>query len=829
METEELAHEGIVFLDREAERQALLGALPPEATDPQLLIVLGPTGVGKSALTEHVTAQIADQVAIVLVDPYLRGEDRDPDRAYQGYFLQQCAAAISEVAAQRGNGFETFDLFVKGRGAKNLKGYDVEGTIQDLASPHKTVRRVFDVTKRAGGFGSYAAANLLKSDQRFAIEVCADYVRHAASAVPFVLVIQEAQHCDTRSFRFILQCLKEGGLFFPLLEYTTDDQTFQKRHQIQIDRFGAHRALHIDVLPWEYVTELLERRGRHGQEVIGEFRAKWDGNLRIFTGLEHRLAYGDGALATPPNLALPYDAVDAMRERLGALTRAERLVLALLKEHNEPIASEVLDAVWHSIDPARGLPLRLADAVAGLSQSYLSRSGSQIGLNNDDIATALARMEDAALFAGDAQQILLAFYRGAVDSAREGSIERAVAMRHATRLAAALPDVAALEGLLTALEGEVEAKGDASLYVDHVVSSLIEIDDLGDGERRALAEWAARHAYRSSNFGLAAAAIEQGRLESPLWTCILAHCLIEEFREPEAREIANQLRQELPYDDADLVSDLILGNLDLVAGNLDTCARRLDKTATDAERRGSILLGHAYRLLESAVPIEDAIAYCRKSARFYDEAGLAQSAAQSRITVSRHLARLGLVEEAQIALSDASASLRDVASSRQFYLNNLAATNLLSREPDFSAAEADLRSALLLSQDKFSDLTILQNLAIAIWQGRGAKAARGTVEQTLNILRDVDATTAHLADTVTYVAFAILNEAGEREAAQHALSHLRNAFGFDIETNDYWSWRFGLSAKRPDTYADEIMAKPYHPSFLSQWQLDWEVAHALFR
>ncbi len=820
--------QNMVFLDREGERETLLASLPPVATAPELLIILGPTGVGKSSLTGFVTKQIQMSVPIALVDPYLRGGDRDPHRAYEGYFLQHCVAAVSDQIKAAKPGFDTFENYVRNRGWKNLKGFDVKGTARDAVSPHKLVGRAIDATERVTGRGNFSPEALLKSDDRFAIEICAEYFRQAACAFDFVLVVQEAQHCDTTSLRHILQCLSEGGRFYPMLEYTTEDQTLQKRHQVQIDQFSEPKIWHIDVLPWPYVAELLERHGQHNQDVIGEFRAKWDGNLRTVSDLQYRVAFGTGNFPTNPNQVIPHDAVRAISERMSALGRAERFVLALLKEHNEPITREVFEALWQTIDPTRGLPLRLSDVLAGLSESYLSVSGTQIGLNNDDVATAHSQLPDAALYTGDARRLLLDHYNDAARCADEGRVSRAVAIRHATRLAALIPDPVLLEELLDRLDGEIEAKGDPTLYVDHVIASLRDTDDLGPGERSSLAEWAARHAYRSSNFDLALKAIEIGKLEGPMWDCVRAHSLIEEIREPEAGEIAAALRAELPYPDADLVSDLILGNLDLVEGNLETCARRLDGAAKIAKRRKSLLLGHIYRLLESAVSTEAAIDYCEQSARIYAEAGLERSAAQSRITVTRHLARRGEIEAAKAMLDAASGSLKDAASSRQFFLNNQAAVELLDEEPDFANAEAQLRSALLLSRDKFSDLTILQNLAIAIWQGRGATAALGTIEQALSIIREVNATTSLLADTVGHTAFVILTDAGEVEAASEALAHLRDDFGIDIEGSAYWSWRFGLSDARPDLYAPEIMDKPYHPSFLSQWQLDWEVVRALF-
>ena len=249
---------------------------------------------------------------------------------------------------------------------------------------------------------------------------------------------------------------------------------------------------------------------------------------------------------------------------------------------------------------------------------------------------------------------------------------------------------------------------------------------------------------------------------------------------------------------------------------------------TEATRRNSILLGHAYRLLESAVPMEEAIECCERSAQVYDAVGLKRSAAQSRLTATRHLARLGRLNEARSRLEFAGQELRDTASSRQFLLNNRAAVELLSVDPDYEAAEAELRNALLLSRDKFSDLTILQNLAIAIWQAHGARTAVPTVEQAIRAMREVDATTRLLADAVGHTAFMIYREAGEPEQSEAALRFVAETVGLDIKGNEFWSWRFGLGGRPPSTYAPHVLAKPFHPSFLSQWQLDWEVVSVLF-
>lgn len=818
----------VIFLDREGERDTLLAALPPVATAPQLLVVRGPTGVGKSSLTDWVTATISPSISTITVDPHIRGSDRDPHRAYEGYYLQLCVAEVSEILSEAHSTIEPFPFFVQSRGWKNLKGFDMRGTVRDAASVPKLVGRAFDATERMTAKGAFAPEALLKSDDAIAVEICAEYFRYVTSELEFVLVLREAQHCDTTSLRHLLRCLSDEGVYYPLLEYTTSERKFQKRHQVQIDQIASPKIWDIDVLPWPYVTELLEQYGQHDQEVVGEFRARWDGNLRSVEELQFRVTIGSGNITTGLNQPLPHDAIDAIRQRMSELPRASRLALSILREHNEPISHEAFEVIWQSVDPALGLPLRISDVLDMLRDSYLSVTSAQIGLNNDDVASAISSITDAVLYTTGARRLLLRHYQDAAGNSQQASAGRAVALRHATRFAVLLQDPVALETTLNDLTLEIESKGDATIYVDQVVACLTDTDDLGKGERQALAAWAARIAYSSSNFGLAVKAIEIAGLTGPKWQSVLAHSLIEEVREPEAQEIATEIRAKLAFRDADLMSDLILGNLDLVKGNLDTCIQRLTRVVSDAKDRGSVLLGHAYRLLESAVPTDDAIDYCRLSAEFYDSAGLHRSAGQSRITVTRHLARLGRTDEALQQLDIASKQLVDVASSRQFFLNNRAAVEMLSPHPDFDAAASDLRSALLLSKDRFSDLTILQNLAISIWQGRSASDAIGTVEQAMRAMRDVDSTTCLMADTVGFTAYAVFKADGRQDDAKRVVDFIVDTVGINIDDSPYWAWRFGRSAKHPETYAANIMDKPYHPNFLSQWQLDWEVLRVLF-
>ena len=818
-----------VFLNRDDERATLLSALPPTATQNQLLVVRGPTGVGKSSLTEWVCNQIDSAVTTVIIDPYIRGEDLDPNRAYDGYYLQLCVAGLDDCFSRVPVSVDRFAQFVHSRGVKNLKGFDVKKTLKEVTSLTKMVGHAVDASERVTGRGNFSPASLLTSDSAAAIEVCAEYFRYVASNLEFVLVVREGQHFDTLSLRHILRSMSDDGRFYPLIEYTSNDHCFQKRHGVQIKNLANPKIWDIDVLEWPYVAELLQRYGQHDQTVIGEFQARWDGNLRTIEELKYRVAIGTGAITAKINTPLPHNAVSAIATRLKDMTRAGRLLLAILHEHNEPVAREALIEIWESADSIRALSPRLSDVLEGIHGSLLSMTDTSVGLNNDDVASAISNLDDAALYTIDARDVLLAFYENVINTAALGSATRAVAMRHATRFAALKKDPVLLEKTLDRLDTEIDAKGDPTTYVDQVITCLKNADDLGDSERFALGSWAARQAYRSSNFELAVDAIEAASLAGPLWESLLAHALIEVHREPEATEIANRMRNELAFDDADLMSDLILGNLDLVKNKLDACQRRLERTVEEAKRRDSVLLGHAYRLLESAVDIEAAIELCQKSTEVYAAAGLSRSEGQSRLTVTRHLSRVGLLDDAHSEIHKANVLLDDVASSRHFLLNNRAAVELMSTNPDYESAAGDLKRALFMSRDRFSDLTILQNLAICIWQMNGADAAVDVVEQALRALDEPDSTTRLMADSVGAIAVAVFEAAERHDDALRVTDFVIEKVGIDIDANPYWAWRYNRSDVRPQTHHAYVLDKPYHPSFLSQWQLDWEVLTELFQ
>jgi len=819
----------IVFLDREEERDTLLASLPPRAVTRDLMIVRGPTGVGKSSLTSFVTKQVECEIPTIDVDPYLRGDSKDPHRAHEGYFLQHCVMAISESAAASTLSVEPFGLYVQTRGIKNLKGFDAKGALIDATSINKLAKRAMDATDRVLAKGSHAPDVLIKSDDALAVEICAEYFQYVASKLDFILLIRESQHFDTTSLRHLLRCFANGGKFYPMLEYTTDSGTFRKHHDVQIRQFAEPKIWDIDILPWPYVSELLERYGSHDQKVVGEFKARWNGNLRTLEELRLRVAIGNNKIKTQTNTPILHDPVEAIQARLSSLPRGCRFAISLLREHNEPIAHETFEVIWQSLDAALGLPVRHLDVLNDLGDSILSRSPSQIGLNNDDVATATSAMPDNGAYETAARRALMKHYQQSYDVSAKGSPVRAIALRHITRLAALLEDTVVLEDALLSLEKEIETKGDPTHYVSQVVICLQTIKNLGDGERKALASWAAKYAYRCSNFSLAIDAIEAGKLNGPIWTCVLAHSLIEEQREPEAREIASELRQNLPFKDADLMSDLILGNLDLVDDNLEICRRRLEQTALTANERKSILAGHVYRLLESATTPEDAVELCMRSAEIYNSRNLKRSAAQSKLTATRHLSKLGRIKEAEVIIDEISDDLRDTASSRQFFFNNRAAKEMLKETPEFEAAERDLKKALLLSRDRFTDLTILQNLAITIWQSRNAKEAVPTIEQALSMLKENNATARLMATSIGFAAVGIFRALNDEGRAQSVVRFVVDELGAEIESDGYWAWRFGFSDEVPAMFGANFTQNPFHPSFLSQWQLDWEVLEELFR
>jgi hypothetical protein len=828
---QEIAKAETEFLDRVAERAFLLDMLPPRAQSPSIGVIRGPTGYGKSLLTTWLAAALAEKgVATCIVDPQVRAPV-EHSQVYQGRYLQACIEALERARLM---GVASFESYIRERGLKNLGEYRPGKHLRAMPGWSTVYSIGIDLLDRVLVRGEFAPAALLKSDDAVVTALCAAYLRAITATPVMVLIIRETQLCDAMSLRELLRAHREAKGLFLLFEYTTDDRSLRVEHQKLFEAEVAAdqkvRILDLERLPWNEVQSLLERYARDSGLIEGEFQAKWDGNLRAVKELRYRVALGQSGTAADLALPAPTNLLANLQVGIGGLGRTQRFLLATLAEHIEPIPQAVFRAMAASVPTAFGLSSNVDDMVATLAEQdrFVGLRGSDIGIANDDIARAIVSMPDHLRYQLVARQTVLDYYAGILRARDFSGASLVTAARHAIRLASSQADLPMLTALLELIENEINASTDPAIYVDLVVRCANEAVGIGANERARLLAWAAKFAYRSSDFTRVVTILDApGSAMAPADVLLLAHSLIEVAREDDARRLARDIKARTDIPQSELVGELILGNLDLVTMDLEGCLRRLERVVEQADAIGSALAGHALRLMESAVGEREAVEYCDASIERFERLGLPIAAAYSRLAVTRHLARLGKWQQAIKRLDEAQPALTGIVASRHFLLNNRAGVELLSPKPDFKLAQQMLRQALTVSRDKFSDMTILQNLLIAAWQAEDDELAQDAAGQLTRRLDQVDATAVLMAEGSCFALAGYFEARGDITARDRVRQKARSMMG--TLSSSYWAWRFGEMADRPPRYPSQIMDKPYHPSFLSQWQLDQEVVDWLMR
>lgn len=819
-----LLPDGTQFLDRDEQRATLIASLPPRNLGSGMRLVRGPMGVGKSSLVDAVCAVVQDYGHIVTVDPGLKG-DVGEHRAYDGFFVQKIARALS---VQLPKGAQSFTQYVKSRGWENLKGIKPQDVLPDLTSVTRGVKRALDIFGKLSGSGDYAPEQLLNSDQASAVAVCAAYVRMVLRDYPCVLVIREAHHFDLYSLKHIISILSEAKVFHPVLEYTCSGFTYHATHDATLAGVRQKLVWDIEELPWEYVLQLLDQKGQSSVEFVGKLKARWNGNLRQIDDMVVTIGVGPEQLRVDAANSLPMSALDYKIARLSALSPPERVVLACLVEHNEPMPLDVLEGIWAHDAYRRGMFAKLETVLDRLqAERLITLEGGFCSLSHDDVPLAAHAMPDAARYETDAKNWLLRLFLDQLETGAPGGRVRGHALRHGIRLAAQSRDTVLVLRLLTELQSDIAAKGSASPYIDAALASLSAIDGLSEAEQTALGEWAARTAYENSDFRRALVSIEAAGLNGPIWDCVVAHCQIEEGALDPPVDYAGYLQSEMPFDAAQALSTLILANRELVLRKYEACKTRLSALAVSLPEDQEVLRGHLHRLWEAACPADEALDHCHKSAEAFAVHGLSRSVAYSRLAMFRHLARTGRAEEALNIADEIRDELMQGTASRHFMMTNEAAAILLTQDPDPRAAEDLLRRAYLTSNDRFSDMVILQNTVIALdMQGR-SETAVALADQLLALVEEKGATAKLLAPTACFTASIALREAGDAARADKVLQLPAKLFDM-THLPPYWAWRYGHTLDVPPGTPTHIAQARHHPVFLSQWQVDLEVLAALF-
>ena len=156
---------GMKFINRTSELEFLDQCLAEAIDEPALIIVSGPTGVGKSSLSDRFREiKETKQIAFCAVDPELL--DSPASRSiYQGLFLQKCAVALDQRSRMPGASWPTFSDFLKGRRWQAVKEKPKHELLAELPSIKSFYKQAMDYASRVLMIGKFRAEYMLSLNQ----------------------------------------------------------------------------------------------------------------------------------------------------------------------------------------------------------------------------------------------------------------------------------------------------------------------------------------------------------------------------------------------------------------------------------------------------------------------------------------------------------------------------------------------------------------------------------------------------------------------------------------------------------------------------------------
>jgi hypothetical protein len=807
------------FVNRQRELDYLRSFVPPHCSESSAIIIKSPSGFGKSALTKRLLSDLPSEVSYVFVDPDIRSSRQDV-RIYEGFFIQKMAKALS---AMDGN-CQSFDSFLRERRWDVVAAKNPIDSLARLPSLATLYESGVDYFKRLTETGEYSADALLASESAIAVGLCADYVESTCRSIRLLTIIREAQHIDYQSLRYILQLNRILPMQQLIIEYTTRDGSIEPRHwdAIKSQFTGNDRAHIVDLhqLGRSSLEELVRREVTPAFRLTSEHYATWNGNLRIVEELKFADSMTpDTGNAFPPLTDSLPDFLGILNARLAKLSRNEQFALSIIAAHIEAISRRTMTAVAQSVEQFCTIAMWNA-ALDGLRDRHrlIVESNSTLRLENEDLAAAIEEHADLRGLLQLARVAIKDYYLSLINASDYRTVSMSVAIRLVFSMCAQMRDPDAILAIIGLLSEHVKAASDPSLYVDAALAAVSENDALALEDCQTILQWTSSIAYDTGDFRRAADSLELCAPRNVRSAALQACALIEVGQHARAVELAD----EYLGDSQDVSVLLCLSLIKMFAsrdlGDAHMARQMLDETLSDPKFRSSPLLGYALRFAQSLKEPPEATSYVLESIEWFDRYGLMQSRAYSELTAIMDLARAGRLHEARELLNRASSALAAYPREHHTILNNNAAIMMLTENPDFDACEELLLSAMRTSRDDFSDIALLNNLAIVnLKRHRDFDAVR-YADRMLNALSTAQFSESDIKWGAHFTAIQVFSAVGEKGRADAVRALYRPA---PIVNARYWSARFGGTKIALSPYTSLLKAG-YHAMFLGHWSIERE-------
>lgn len=808
------------FVNRQDELARLLSLVPPQKQTASFIILTAPSGYGKTRLTTHLLDLLKEEgVQVLVVDPQVRAKT-SAQSVYQGFFIQRCAEALNAIA--NSSSILRFEQFLKSDRLRRTRATNWRAIFRKVPSIKSAYEFGLELIDRVFNVGDHSARKLLTNDSREAVDTCTRYVRQLESAAQLVMVVRESQHIDSTSLRLFGEIFHSNAARAIIFEYTQDEKCALSP---QFEDFIEAASLHE--VDWLRIIELVQLTKPHLEELLrltipgakpisGEYYLQWDGNVRVIrqlrfsVSIEHKTGF--------PQLSnIKAGVIQEYQRQIMIQSPAARMILCLLFSHGEAMPASLLSLLLERLNTLITKMAFDADINALLESELVTRhQGDTFGIDNEDVAEALSTLRELTGRLLLAKGCLRDHYYRVVLSADDTAHNLSLALRQALRLSVELGDVTTMEAIVEQLSTTVTTNMDQSWYVSQIVAAVNGNAHLFADQRDQLIAWAAELAFEIADFQKARDLLRQLSTRSVFSDTLLCACLVETGDHAEARHAADVLKMSVDSDES-FAGELVELILLRCTGHLEEAKALWDRLEQRPGVSNCCLYGYLLRFKELVVDFPLCIDALRTSVEWFAKRGLASSAAYSELTLASHIARTGDTNGATQSIATARSLLALTARDQHIIFNNDAAVNLLSDEPSASQCCELLIRAVPCAGDDYSALVLYTNLSIAAALASHRDLAGEAIERALRIAEKPKFAERNVFWGVVFNLRYVDSLLGfDHNPQLDALTELLHPHALQ---NEYWQYRFQYAESVPARFK-AMLAKPYHPMFLSHWTLD---------
>ena len=817
-----------VLVNRERDLQMLLKLLPPKRASSSVIVLMAPSGYGKTRLTSRVVELLnADEIVAIAVEPQVCTKNT-AGNVYQGFYIQRCAEALDEFAKSPLNktlGID-FKSFLMADRSKRIKALDWKSALRKPPSIRTAYDLGIEIVDRFLSKGEHSPKKLLTSDSREAIETCSRYIQYVGELSRLVLFVREAQHIDPMSLNFQTELAGPTTHHHVILEYTLDASrtlnhlfaSFVDTLELQ-DRQWFH-TIELCQLSKPHFEQLLKLTVPDAEDISGEYYMEWDGNLRKIRQLLFSIP-----IERPDGIPIRLEdlsngVVGQYKHQIQQLASTDRFVLCLVFAHGEAISRSLVGLLLEKLN-SHATKAMVEQSIAMLlaTELIMIHGKNAIGIENEDVAEAIRAYTPLQGNLLLATRTLRDHYYPIVLDSKSHAGEVSFAVRQTLRMSVELGDIAMVDQIVTQISNDLGLSLDQSWYVSQIVAAVSQDADLFANQRDRLLEWAAEMAYEISDFRKSRDLLRQMSATNSIFSkTLLSACSTETGDHDDALMLAAELIQT-GDPNARLAGQLIELVLLRCRGKIEDAKRMWGDMIKDTGISELSLYGYLLRFKELVADFPDCLNELISSSEWFMARGMYSSVAYSELTLASHFSRQGLFSEAATSIDKAKALLSTTARDRHIILNNEVAVNLLTPEPDAATCCQKLILAIPSSGDDYSDIVLYTNLAVAGVLASNPALGSESLSRALAIARNPRFADRDVFWGVSFNLDFVDNNLGSHK--KNDIDILRKELKPHSLQRDYWEHRFGISNSVPDRFR-YMLTKPYHPMFLSHWTIDMD-------